>query len=400
MADRIDSNPFRARTVIWVIAAGLFAFAGFLLLTAYAPEFKMRGDGGTHAYSKSAVGYSGLYALERDLDEKNASLVRDRTDWASDGLLIVTLSPETDRDALKDLVAVRPERDEDAMTTLFVLPKWAVIPLPNTGGWVMEGGTIPASALAPLVKELGAIALEEASTGPDRLTGEETGIDIAAPKQLRYLSGAIDPVLTDGKGHVVLGRIGANRFILADPDLLSNQGLKTLDGAKAAIAMIDGLRPFENRKVAFDLVLSGVGQSRNLLRLMFEPPFLAFTLALLVAAMLTGWHAFGRFGPALIEGRAIPFGKRALADNGAILINRAGREGSLGDRYVAVVRDAVASALGAKALSGDAIEPWLATLPGDFARLAAEARAARDAPSVLAAARALYHWKKDLIRDH
>jgi hypothetical protein len=142
------------------------------------------------------------------------------------------------------------------------------------------------------------------------------------------------------------------------------------------------------------------GDNRNLLRLMFEPPFLAFTLALLVAAILTGLHAVVRFGPPVTEGRAIPFGKRALADNAALLISRAGREDRLGDRYVSVVRDAAGSALGAHALAPDDLERWLGNLPGGFTDLAYAARNAPDAASMRDAAAALYQWKKDVTRDH
>jgi hypothetical protein len=133
---------------------------------------------------------------------------------------------------------------------------------------------------------------------------------------------------------------------------------------------------------------------------MFEPPFLAFTLALIAAAILVGLHALGRFGPPAIEGRAIPFGKRALADNVATLITRAGREDRLGDRYVVVVRDAAGAALGAGALAPDALETWLGSLPGGFTDLAYAARNAPDAASMQSAAAALFQWKKDVTRDH
>ena len=64
VADRTDSNPFNAKTIIWVIVAGLLAFAGFLFLTAYAPKWDRGGNGGTNILSKSGVGFSGLYAFE------------------------------------------------------------------------------------------------------------------------------------------------------------------------------------------------------------------------------------------------------------------------------------------------------------------------------------------------
>ena len=150
------------------------------------------------------------------------------------------------------------------------------------------------------------------------------------------------------------------------------------------------------------MVLNASG-SRNLLQLMFEPPFLALTLAVLAAAMLVGIHAFGRFGPAVPEPRAIPFGKRALADNAAVLIARAGAVKRLGDRYVTIIRESAATALGAGALDPQAQERWLANLPvvhsPDFATLAAKARAAPNSDAMRSAARALYDWRNEVVRD-
>jgi hypothetical protein len=401
MAEGGADTLFRARTVLWLIVAGLFAFAGFLLLTAYAPEFKQQGDGGTHALSRSAVGYAGLFALEQAVNDDDAVILsRDRDNWDAAGLMIVPLSAQTDPGAVSALIEARDTADDDTMTTLFILPKWSVTPRVGKPGWVMQMGTVSPAALAPLLKAIGAVTLYENPAKTRYLNMNGRDIGARAPADPRWLRGGAEPVLTDAAGQIMLGRIaGSRRYVLADPDLLSNHGLKTLAGANAAVAILDDLRASDDA-MHFDMVLSGGGGTRNLLRLMFEPPFLAFTLTLVVAGLLTGAHAFVRFGPPLIEGRAIPFGKRALADNGAMLIARAGREGRLGARYLAVVRDAAAAALGARAMTPDAIEDWLDTRPGGFATLAQAAREAQDAPAALAAAQALYRWKKDIVGDH
>ena len=75
----------------------------------------------------------------------------------------------------------------------------------------------------------------------------------------------------------------------------------------------------------------------------------------------------------------------------------------MGDRYVVMVRDAVATALGAGAMEPAAQERWLAALPrvdgSDFATLAANARAAQSSETVRAAAAALYKWRNEVTRD-
>jgi hypothetical protein len=397
-------NPFNAKTIIWVVLAGILAFAGFLVLTAYAPEMRAQGNGGAHAMSRSAIGFAGLHDLAQN-SGRPVTLQTRNDGWGYSGLYIVTIQPDTDPKTLAKLVAA--QRGVETSNTLYVLPKWVTQPLATNRKWVQSTGRLGSADIKQILALFGEIQIGEAAkTGPIRGTpGEEMeGVVAPPPAQMHYIIGGLDPVLEDDEGHMVLGRRvhenGAADYVLAEPDLLSNQGLKTLSGATAAMQIIDALRTDDKDSVAFDMVLVTGGDNRNLLRLMFEPPFLAFTLALLVAAILTGLHAVVRFGPPVTEGRAIPFGKRALADNAALLISRAGREDRLGDRYVSVVRDAAGSALGAHALAPDDLERWLGNLPGGFTDLAYAARNAPDAASMRDAAAALYQWKKDVTRDH
>jgi hypothetical protein len=188
-------------------------------------------------------------------------------------------------------------------------------------------------------------------------------------------------------------------FILAEPDLLANHGLKDQRTAALAVQIIQRLRPNDG-PVAFDLTLHGFGQTRNLLKTLLVPPFLALTLSILAAALLAGLHAFGRFGPARDEPRALPFGKAALIDNAAGLIRRAGRGGRMGEAYVALTRDAAAAAIHAPPLAEPELDALLDRAgPADragFSQLAADAREAKTPTTVADAARALYHWRRSL----
>jgi hypothetical protein len=110
-----------------------------------------------------------------------------------------------------------------------------------------------------------------------------------------------------------------------------------------------------------------------------------------------------RFGPARPPVRAIPFGKAALVENSAGLVRLAHREVRLGGGYADVVRDDAARAGAAPPnLNDEALEAYLDrfTRPGEtpFSRLAHALRSARDRHEMMAAARALFRWKKDLIR--
>lgn len=403
-----NANPFSPRLVAALVFGGIVAFLGFLFLTAYAPQLKVRGGNGASPLSKSAVGFYGLYRLSKTTGRRT-DITRSRNDWSATGFMIVTLDPGTDVAKLKDLVAAR--RSTEDTKTLYILPKWATLPVFGKTQWVQQAGTLDAEFSPALLEVFGRVKFAEGKSVPGgRVRGvpddEMAGVDVPMPHKLHFIVSGMQPVLVDSAGRTVLGRTELNNgsadYILADPDLLSNMALKTPEGARAALAIVDALRADSNDSVGFDMLLNGV-DNRNLLQLMFEPPFLALTLAVLAAALLVGIHAFGRFGPAIPEPRAIPFGKRALADNAAILLARAGAVRRLGDRYVAIVRDSVAGALGASAMEPGPLESWLARLPGvqgpDFGTLAAAARDAKDSAGMRAAAQALHHWKEEVIRD-
>ena len=127
------------------------------------------------------------------------------------------------------------------------------------------------------------------------------------------------------------------------------------------------------------------------------------TLALLVAALLAGLHGAVRFGRPRREERAIALGKAALVENSAGLIKLARREAALGAAYADFVRQDTARAVGAPpALSGEALDAYLDRLSKDdgpkFSQLANDVVWARDRHELVAAARALFSWKKDIIR--
>ncbi len=408
MADRASDNPFSARVVAIVVLSGALAFLGFLFLMAYAPQMKARGSAGPLPLSKSAVGFFGLYRLSETTGRLTA-LGDDEGHWRAPGFVIVTIQPDTDVERLRQLVATR--RGVDDSKTLYILPKYVTSPKMLQSGWVENKGILPPRWSPQLLEVFGRISFaEEVSPKGNRISGvpggEMDGVGTPAPSTLHYIAQGMKPVLVDSGGDTVLGRTdlsnGAADYILADPDILSNQGLKTPQGARAALAIVDALRADAQDSVAFDMVLNRQG-SRNLLQLMFEPPFLALTLAVLATALLLGIHAFARFGPPVAEPRAIPFGKRALADNAAILISRAGAVKRLGGRYVAIIRDSTAQALGAGALDPVAQEHWLARLPatpsGTFAELAERARTAPNSDAMRSAARALHDWRNEVVRD-
>ncbi|MER9598761.1 DUF4350 domain-containing protein [Mesorhizobium sp. M0244] len=344
-------EPFNRKTLFWGIFASLLAAAGFFLLSTYAPDFPHPGNGGATPLSKSGVGYAGLAEWLRLTGEAPA-MARTEDDLGTDMLLIVTISPDSDPEALDHIVKLRQDQD-----TLFVLPKWQILPLQEHEGWNMKFGRLPGS----VVNEwLGRIA--DAKIGAGQSTAKQLDIEgrlVNAPDELQWVPDE-HPVIAAGKGQAVLTQVGNKQFyILTDPDLINNAALGDPDKAAAALDLISWLQP-DDGPVMFDLTLHGAGRKYDLAKLLVEPPFLALTLTILIAAALAFLHGLGRFGPPRADQRAIAFGKRALVDTTAMLMRRAGRLDELGDRYAALMRVRAGALLGApQGLQGKALDHWL-----------------------------------------
>ena len=194
-------------------------------------------------------------------------------------------------------------------------------------------------------------------------------------------------------------------YILSDPDLLDTHGLKDITTARAAVAILDGLRG-ERGPLVLDVTLHGFARGRNILKLAFEPPFLALTLCLLAAAALIGWHAFVRFGPAATAIRAVAFGKGALVDNSSALIHVTRREPRMAPAYVDLVRNLVARLIGAPRdldrTQLDALLDRIGRAKGAEESITGLTNAAvglKDNAALMRVARRLHRWRMEMTRD-
>ena len=386
------ANAFSVRTVAILLAVGILAFIAMLVLGAYAPDLRSGRDGRAHALSNAAVGYSGIVRLA-EATGRNPQIVRNPRQLAGEDLVVLT--PESGATDMTKALAAR-----GAKPTLVILPKWRTSVDPTHSGWArfvdFRDVDDVERVLAPQYK----LKVTRYASGgrPLRaLSWMPRSSAFAAPRPVQTIAGLdVRPILTDADGHVVLGQIGGGPlYVLADPDLLSNIGMRDAARARAALELLDWLNATGAKTITFDVTLNGFGASPSPLKLLFDPPFLAMTLTLAAAVLLAGVQATARFGPARRRARAIAFGKTALIDNAAALVRKAGRQGRLGPRYVDLVRERAGGVFGVPArLQGEAVDGYLDGLRGRarFSALAAEAQAARDPRAMLAAAQALHHW--------
>ena len=398
------SRAFSPMVMLVLVLVGCVSLAGLGLLAAYEPELRSGDNGQGHALSRSAVGFA---AAARLLEASGTPVVMRRgplSATAADGLLVLTPGPGTSGSRLSDIEHVGPK--------LVVLPKWVTIPHPARRGWVRVAAPVgqdvalkvmPAAWRSGLTLQTGAGTAAVRLARPD---GRAVGVQ-PSMENLRTLSGpGWIPVVVDEAGRgVLVMNAKSGVYVLADPDFLDTAGLKSLGGARAAVAMLSVIRA-EDTPVVFDLTLHGFERSLNPLRLMLEPPLLGATLSLLVALALVGVQAAVRFGPARAQARAVALGKLALADNTAGLVRMARREHRMAAPYGEVVRAETARAVGApRGLEGDELNRVLDRLGaagGTNYRISAlieRARAARTKGDLMEVARDLYRWRQEMTRE-
>jgi len=281
-------------------------------------------------------------------------------------------------------------------------------------GWVKKLDTISPGDLAKMLQTVAkdTKVVQGKARAPVRLRAEDgrfAGAQRVKPvaiDRLQTISGPnLKPAVVDGDGKAILALVkGTSTYILSDPDFVNNQGLASVDAARAGYAMIDGTRR-SGGPVSFDVTLNGFGRSPDLLRTVFSPPFLGATLCVLLAAAFLAFHAMSRFGSPRAPDRVFAFGKRALADNTAAVIRMMRREPAMAPRYAQAVlnqtaaffgiaRDKVADPSVVRALEGRSAVSYR------FADLSAEARDAHDAQSLMQVARKLFRWRRTITHEH
>jgi len=291
------------------------------------------------------------------------------------------------------------------------MPKWMTRPDPDRRGWVRAGPPMAGQLAAALIGRGVVVRIIDGERGGRSVEGSGIAgnLTLPLPPRTQVISGDELTPLVAGRGDAaLLAQIGDGpHYVLADPDLLNNHGLRSAANAQAAIRLLDSLNATGSRTIYFDLATGGAGGRRpdspSLLRLAFEPPLLAMTLALVFAALLAGYYGAFRFGPARREQRAIAFGKAALVENSAGLIRLARREARLGGAYADVVRGEAARLASVPPwMGGEKLDAYLDRIgrPGEprFTELAAAMDRANDRTTLMDAARALHRWKKGLVK--
>ncbi|MBA4354393.1 MAG: hypothetical protein C0409_06840 [Novosphingobium sp.] len=420
-------SPFPRSTVIGMLLVGALAFVALLWFLGN----NTGGSGNNGGAHVGGHGLNGYAAIARMLESEGLDVVRQRNRRAIEtqpGLLILTPPAEADGKEIAKVVLAR----RYVGPTIVVTPKWLAVGAKAKQakrGWVQTVGTT-----APQWEGFAdnvSVEIGTATSAPARgwKVGARRG-QLPDDRQVEAGSGkGLVPIVNAGNGKVLaawmddegyypalntLAGIDPNYggedediypvVLVFEPDLLDNWGLA--DKATALLARDLILATADNRSqpFAFDMTFNGFGANRNLLTLAFEPPLLAATLCLLLAALAVAWRAFHRFGPSLQGAPEIANGKAALVANSAGLIRRAGRVHLVATPYADAARERLAIALGLpRGKPADEIERLIDAaqdrrgLPGPrFSTAAAHLRAARKPHDLTRRAAVIHQIEKDL----
>lgn len=429
------AGPFPPRVALGLVLFGALCFVGLLWIIGSGMDDPAPRASGAHVQGKGLTGYA---ALAQYLEKRGYAVtpVRSRAALDQPGLLILTPVHSADPEELEQVVSQR----RGAGPTIVVLPKWLAVPLPKTAPKAKDGFVQLIDAQLPewkgfydtLTVHGGALetGLRPGGWESASLTGElpfakrvfsgrgEYLIPLVVGDQAR---GVLAGYESDGGDYPALRAISIDLkegeleeepieqypvVFVFDADLFNNYGMSRQSNALLAEKLVQAALDGGPRKVAFDLTLAGYGRSPSLLALAFTPPFLAATLCLLLAAAVALWRAYQRFGPPVVAGRALAFGKRELVGNAAGLIQRARRLHLLGAPYADAARERLVEALALPAkLSHDqaeaAIDRALTARRPDsvlFSETSARLRACRKPTDLLRAARQLHALERTLTR--
>ena len=352
------ASTFSKPTMIILVIVAVVSLGVAAGLTVLGDELAdSQPSAGADSYSASAIGHRGLVEILTRLD---IPVVRSRSDSgakAQSGLLVVlepTVSDDESKRKLRELVASAPR-------TLLVLPKWYGRANPGAE-WIEDANLLPASDLEDVLETIGASSI--ASVARDGKGSGFVGDDVTRSPTILHdpqlLEVEEEPLVMDPQGYTLLFAVREDDravYVLTDPDVLNNHGLRLPENALFTVRLIDRLR--EGGPVIVDEVIHGYAQQPSLFRTLFRFPLVLATMQVLICALLVVWAAMVRFGPKRAAPPPIAPGKDFLIQNTAALLHYGGHHADALQRYLMQSIAAVRHALHAPTLPPTQMTEWL-----------------------------------------
>jgi hypothetical protein len=400
------ASVFSPRLLAAWIAAALLTFAASLYFGSLGEGGKSGADAvGPSTFSRSAIGYAGIAEILRRLHIPVVKSQYDALAKLGSGGVLVVAEPELDGRAASAVTALLK-----APTALLILPKWHGEASEAHRGWLADAALVPpleADWVLNLAVPGGKVMRTAAAPRwTINALGETPSLD--APVQL-ITSDRLTPIVGASEGMLVgeLRSKGRRLWVLSDPDVIANHGLGRDGNAAFAVALLQRLA-MEQRAgspIVFDETVHGyVSAPASPLMLLFRFPVVIATGLGALALLLLLWASFARFGAPVPAPTALGAGKRGLVENAAGLLEFAGHRRSVVRRYVeASLRDAARRLHAPRGLAGAALLDWLKRVGDargvrlDCAAIARDAEERSNAAELAAVARAIHHWKGEII---
>jgi hypothetical protein len=399
MKRRFLLSPILVITLVFIIGGALILWFYAQTRTSYGAQLP-----GPSSFSRSAIGYAGLADI---LGTLGVQVVKARNDKEREvgGLLIVAEPPFPDEQ--KAELAARLQ----APAVLLILPKWSG----KQSGWnqdrfdsVFYRGVYYPQALFQQVAQNSEVF------NFDKVKNWSTNIFPTTPHFNHMFqlvrSPNIHPLIANDDG-ILLGEIRNGdkiTWVLSDPDILSNHGIK--QNAQLAVEILQYMRAHQNT-IVFDETIHGFGAAVPEAPpvAMFRFPFVIVTLLGCMTVILLLWTTIGRFGPP--EQLPVPLtaGKQGLVENVARLMDFAGHHKRMTHRYVeATIQDAGRQLHAPKGLQGAELVTWLTRLGRtrgtneDCSAILKRAHGLMkskrsDATAFVTLAKDIYRWKQEII---
>lgn len=321
----MNESPFRQQTVVGLSIMAVASLVAFLVSSMLGEEMVPPRSTGPSAYSRSALGYHAFAELLRRYEipvvlNRHQSVLDD----PGDALLVIT-EPQPDS---RGLWSDRPPGNylNRARNVLLVLPKWRGTPATDNLEWLSRVRPVRRSVIEEVIAETGIEAIvNQPATAPTSWSSSELSAIPTLSRPQLLESDELEPLLSSPKG-VLLGRLPLDperpevrRYVLSDPDLLTNHGLGTGQNSAVALEMIHLLAP-DGRSVILDETMHASMRTPNVWGELLRFPLVLTLLQAGVATAVLCWCAMRRFGAPLPTADAVRTGKRTLIDNTAELL--------------------------------------------------------------------------------
>jgi len=386
-------NILSGRMAFWLLAIGITALAGSILLGVFGDRGDPRQSSGSNAYSISAVGLAAFVELLKDQGIPTDISRLPPAGRLSAHTVVVLAQPDPDN---VDAAALRAVLNGNTRV-LLILPKWSTRSSREHPGWIDHADLLPARTLERYIdiiaKGMALVRPAQDADWDGRLAGDGPSID---DLQL-VLSAHLLPLIETQDG-ILLGLLrntGSRVAVLSDPDLLTNAGLHRGANAAIALAMVEDLLP-RGGTVVIDETVHGFVHAETIWTFLLTPPWLGASLLALLAAALTVWTAATRFGAPIATPPIRQSGKTSLAANGAGLLVHGGHLRHIAERYGAATVADVAERL---RIGGTGDENELRVLLDAAAQRRGRplriGQVRHDQP--VAAARHYHAWKREML---